>query len=200
MNILSLLRQTGQRFRSSERGTAPVEAVIVTPLLFWWYLAAYQYFDAFREKNANQKAAYAISDMISRETAEIDTAYIERMGEVFDYLTMSRQPGWIRVTSIYWDDVAGVYRTAWSHATDGHVPHSDATIMNETARIPVLPVGDTVILVETSTTYQPFFRIGLDATQLNNFVTTRPRFASQIVFEGQLAPEVEPVPDVVGGA
>ena len=79
MNILRILRQAGKRFCTSERGTAPVEAVIVTPLLFWWYLASYQYFDAFREKNASQKAAYAISDLISRETEEIDTAYIERM-------------------------------------------------------------------------------------------------------------------------
>lgn len=184
MTLLCALRRTARILRR-EDGTAPVEAVLIAPLLLWWMLAAFQYFDAFREKNANQKAAFAISDLISRETAEINSAYIDRMERVFDYLALSRGDSWIRVTSVYYDDLTGVYRQVWSHATDGHAPHTDASIAREAARIPVLPKGDTIILVETSTDYRPFFRIGLSAAAINNFVTTRPRYASQVVFEGK---------------
>lgn len=198
MTMMRLLRQFPRRFLRGERGTAPVEAVLITPLLFWWYLAAYQYFDAFREKNASQKAAYAISDLISRETAEIDTAYINRMADIFDYLSMSRGSNWIRVSSVYWDVDAGAYRTVWSRATGGHAPQTDESIVSDAFRIPVLPAGDTVIVVETSTTYEPFFRIGLNDTPFNNFITTRPRFASQIVLEGQALALAEIAPDVSG--
>ena len=184
MTLLSALRKASRILRR-EDGTAPVEAVLIAPLLIWWLLAAFQYFDAFREKNANQKAAFAISDLISRETAEIDTAYIERMERVFDYLTLSRGESWIRVTSVYYDADDGAYRQVWSVATKGRKPHNDVSIAMEANRIPVLPEGDTIILVETSTDYRPFFRIGLSAAALNNFVTVRPRYASQVVFEGK---------------
>jgi len=184
MTLLSTFRRLTRVLRR-EDGTAPVEVVFIAPLLIWWLLAAVQYFDAFREKNANQKAAFTISDLISRETSEIDTAYIDRMEGVFDYLTLSRGESWIRVTSVYYDADDGVYRQVWSQATGGHKPHTDESIANEAERIPVLPEGDTIIVVETSTDYRPFFRIGLPALPLNNFVTIRPRYASQVVFEGK---------------
>ncbi len=44
----------------------PVEGVIASTFLIWWYIASFQFFDAYRQKNVNQKGAYTVADLISR--------------------------------------------------------------------------------------------------------------------------------------
>jgi hypothetical protein len=171
-------------FSRDLRGSMSVEAVLILPLLFWWYVASFQFFDALREKNVNMKAAYTIADMISRERNAIDSDYINGLNRVFDYLTNSNQPTWIRVSSVYWDGEDKVYRKSWSWATKNHTKNTDAMIQANKDRIPVMPVGDTVILVETFSAYEPIFNVGLNNMWYDQFIVTRPRFASQVVFEG----------------
>lgn len=49
--------------------------------------AAWVYFDVFRQQAVNQKANYAIGDMISRETEELDDDYIDSAFKLFGLLT-----------------------------------------------------------------------------------------------------------------
>ena len=49
--------------------------------------------------------------------------------------------------------------------------------------IPVLPTGDTVIIVETFMDYKPFLGYWLDENQFTTFIPTRPRFASCLPWE-----------------
>ena len=50
-------------------------------------------------------------------------------------------------------------------------------------RIPVLPNGDSIILVETFLDYQPIMPIGLNQTVLQTFITTAPRFSSCVPWQ-----------------
>ena len=119
MNIMRALKCRFHSFRIGENGSIPIEGVMAFTLLAWWYIASFQFFDAYRQKNINLKAAYTVSDLLSRETgpvatdpnsAPVDQAYINGMNTVFDYLTNSNRATWVRVSSVYWDDDAQKYR------------------------------------------------------------------------------------------
>lgn len=196
MSIYSRLKLRGRRFETDTSGSMPTEGVMAFTFLIWWYIASFQFFDAYRQKNINLKAAYTIADMISRETDMLDSDYIDGLNTVFDYLTFSNKPTWVRVSSVYWDQVESVNKIAWSYATGSHQVHDNASILTKTNRIPVMPKGDTVIVVETFMAYEPIFSIGLEARWYDTFITTRPRFASQVVFEGMGSPDADYFPDV----
>ena len=184
MSMLSRLRLHTRDWTRDTRGSVPVEGVIAATWLIWWYIASFQFFDAFRQKNVNLKAAYTIADMVSRTQPDdwVDADYIEGLNTLFDYLTFSRKPTWVRVSSVIWDDIDNRYEISWSYATGAAGGQTDATIQNYANRIPLMPVGDSVILVETHMAYEPIFNIGLKAKWYTTFITTRPRWPSCVRF------------------
>lgn len=185
MSILTRLRLRTASFARETRGSMPVEGIIASTWLIWWYVASFQFFDAYRQRNINLKAAYTIADMVSRVQPDdaVDSNYIEGLNTLFDYLTFSRRATWVRVSSVIWDDVDNRYEIAWSYATGAAGGQTDATIQNDANRIPVMPAGDSVILVETNMAYEPIFNIGLKAQWYTTFITTRPRFTSCVKFD-----------------
>ncbi|MCB2126894.1 MAG: pilus assembly protein [Rhodobacteraceae bacterium] len=185
MSILSRLRLRTASFARETRGSMPVEGIIASTWLIWWYVASFQFFDAYRQKNINLKAAYTIADMVSRVQPDdaVDSNYIDGLNTLFDYLTFSRKPTWVRVSSVIWDDVDNRYEIAWSYATGPVGGQTDTTIQNDADRIPVMPAGDSVILVETNMAYEPIFNIGLKAQWYTTFITTRPRFTSCVKYD-----------------
>lgn len=190
---MKILKTLGPRLRRIGRDTAgsmPIEAVMGAVLLLGWLGVSFQFYDAFRIKGINTKAAYTIADLISREDMPVGPTYIEGLEEVFEFLTVPRGDTWIRVSSIHWDGDAKEYRVTWSHATDGQPAQTDETINLAAHRIPKMPVGDSALVVETRFNYSPlvqigsetakegsiFSRIGLPtAIPISNFVVTRPR-------------------------
>lgn len=177
MSIMNSFRMRLRSFGDETDGSMVAEGVMASTFLIWWYIASFQFFDAYRQKNVNLKAAYTIADMISRQET-VDASYVDGLNTIFDYLTYSREATWIRVSSVYWDSGDEVYRVQWSRATGSNTAHTDATIQLKSNQIPVMPAGDTVIVVETNMSYQPIFRMGLDARWYETFIVTRPRVYS----------------------
>src|SRR5690606_29646245 len=141
MNLLQALKLRCFRFGGDSRGSVPTEGVMAFTFLIWWYISSFQFFDAYRQKNINLKAAYTIADLISRETEMIDAGYIDGLNTVFDYLTYSRKPTWIRVSSVYWDEDTDSYRVWWSYSAGGHSVHTGAPIGAHRNRIPLMASG-----------------------------------------------------------
>lgn len=171
------------RFLKSGRGNMSAEAALILPALFWAFIATFAFFDAFRQQNVAMKASYTVADMISRETEALSPSDIDGLNGVFDYLTFSNHPSWIRVTSVRWDQNDNRFEVNWSHATKDHDALTTATLQDIDSLIPAMAVGDSVVLLETYMIYEPIFRVGLDASWTTNAVVTRPRFASQVVFD-----------------
>ncbi|MFZ1482823.1 MAG: pilus assembly protein, partial [Paracoccaceae bacterium] len=71
---MSALTRQIRRFRDQEDGLVMTEFLIMLPLLVWTFMALFIYWDAFRTINQAQKAAYSVSDVISRQS-EIDTVF-----------------------------------------------------------------------------------------------------------------------------
>jgi Flp pilus assembly protein TadG len=147
-----------RRFLRDESGTVIAEAVIVLPLLIWSYLALFVYWDAYRSVNTSQKAAYTISDMISREmnSVPLTSAYITGMRDVMKYLIDKDQTVKLRVTSVTWSKTNNRYEVDWSVSPDNAFPLlTTANIATVEDRIPTLADGDHVIVVETTVAYHP---------------------------------------------
>ncbi len=181
MSLYTRLKLRRHDFLTDTSGSVPTEGVLASVFLIWWYIASFQFFDAFRQKNVNLKAAYTIADMISRE-GEIDGNYVEGLNTLFDYLTFSRRPTWVRATSVIWDDDDNRFEVAWSYASGSTPGETTSGIQAKTSKIPVMPASDSVIVVETNMAYEPIFSIGLNAHWYTTFIATRPRFASCVRF------------------
>ncbi len=170
------------RFRADTRGSMSVEFVIIVPILFWAFMAIFVFFDGFRQSSQNLKAAYAIADMISRETEAINDDYIDSMEEVLQLMTRSDTPLKLRVTVVRWDEDDDRYYVDWSESRDHGYERTNSTISDVEAQLPTMPDNERVILVETEASYEPPFDVWVGDRTLENFVFTRPRFAPQVVW------------------
>ncbi len=173
-----------KEFLADTSASMSLEAVIVFPFLVWAYVGSFVFFDAFRAQNSNMKAAYTISDMLSRETDPITADYIDGLQRMYDFLVFKpRNPTSMRVTVVRWDEDANEYVVEWSQTTNGLSPWTTETFASVEDRIPVLANGDTGILVEANTTYIPVFNVGFTEMDFNNFIFTSPRFAPRLCWE-----------------
>jgi len=176
-------------FKQDEKGTLLAETVIILPLLLWAYLALFVYWDAYRAVNTSQKAAYMISDMISREKTRLPANYPTGLRNVMRFLIDSDRDVKIRVTSIYWSITDNRFTVAWSRSPDNAMPQlTTATLQNVKNHIPKMADSDTVVLVETEVKYEPLFNIGLQDSVLRQFIVTRPRTLPKICLDGAPCP------------
>lgn len=171
-----------RRFARDESAVVAVESIVMLPMLFWGYVAMFTFFDAYRQTSINLKAAYTVSDMISRETQAINPAYMNGAHALLELLTRSPTPARLRVTIARWDDVNKKYRRDWSQTKGGVNALTELQVAALATKLPVMVHNERVIIVETWSTYAPPFRVGLEEQDLYNFVFTRPRFAPQVIW------------------
>ncbi|WP_293573099.1 pilus assembly protein [Phaeobacter sp.] len=184
--MLTSLRTLFRRYRRETDGSVSVEYAFYMPLLLGLFAAFYTYFDAFRQEGVNLKAAYTISDLISRETTTLNEEYIDSMHELAKLLIRVDSSISLRISVIRWDEDDDRYYVDWSKVRGGgFFEWQDATINQVKDDLPNMPDQERVILVETRNDIEPAFRVGLPSMDIDNFVFTRPRFSPQIPFEGQ---------------
>ncbi|MEM9436025.1 MAG: pilus assembly protein [Pseudomonadota bacterium] len=186
-----------RRFRRDEAGTVSIEAILVIPLLFWAYMAIFVMFDAYKKQTDGLRATYAVADAISREDAEINQTYLNSMADLLDFLTRSPSQITMRTTIVCFSEDLDAYTVAWSKLTGPNAANltlfSDANINNIKDKLPVIPEGDQVIVLEMFMDYSPMWDIGLDPKEFQYFSFTRPRFTNQVKWENQptwICPEV----------
>lgn len=199
-NLTSLLRLNAIRprlagFGRDEAGTVVAEAVIVLPLFLWAYIALFVYWDAFRSMNTVQKAAYSVSDMISREKVGKTTAYINGVQDVLEYLIDEDQNARLRVTEVTWSNANKDFEVHWSRSPNGALPLlTTATLQNYAYKIPTMAAGDYVIIVEVEVDYVPGFDIGMPNQTFREFIVTRPRFSPCIPMDTAGVPNITTCP------
>lgn len=167
--------------RQDESGTLMAEAVLVLPFMLWSYLALFVYWDSYRAVNTVQKAAYTVSDMISREMVSVTEAYIVGMDAMMEYLIDQDQDARTRVSEITWSQINNRYEVFWSRSPHNAMPQLTTESLGTIAdRLPVLADGDHVVLVEVAVDYKPSFNVGLGNQTIEQFIVTRPRFVPRV--------------------
>lgn len=171
-------------FAGAENGSVAIETLIFIPLMTTIIAATFSFHDAFRYKSLNVKAAYTISDAISRETDPIDNDYLDGMVELLEYLTRSEGPYSLRVTLVRYNAKKLKYVSEWSKTRGDFDRLSTWQLRSLEERLPDMLHNERVILVETATDYVPPFEVpGLnEASLFYNYGFTRPRFAPKIVW------------------
>jgi len=182
LQLKSLLRT----FRDDTRGSFVVESVIALPLLFWVLAATYEFFEVHRYKSVREKATYTVADLLSREQSVVNDIYMDNVKLLFDQVSGDDGINQIRVSVVRYMESRDEYEVTWSEVrgTGGYDPLTDADIATAHDELPALNNGDEVILVETRSSYDPVFDVGLtDGILITTRMLTSLRFAPQLCFE-----------------
>jgi Flp pilus assembly protein TadG len=171
-----------RRWLRDHTGTITVELVLILPLLLWAFISFYVFWDAYQSRNRVQKAAYTASDMLSRELTTLTPTYLNGMATVIDYLTHSAQPAQIRVTSATrLTDAEDGLAVQWSYSPGNALPAmTTADLYDIRNEIPLMALGTTAIILEVSVPFQPALNVGLSASNMTEFLVTRPRFLPKL--------------------
>lgn len=178
------------RFRRDERASLTVEFVVILPLIIWAFTATFSIYDVYRHKMLAIKGNYAISDLLSRETDPIDSAYLAGIEDVFEYFAKTTDSNaWLRITPVRCSSNCGnpatrQLRLDWSRATDGQ-PRLTASDVDTNYRdvVPIAAKGERIIMVESSVHYDPIFSSivpWVAPFEIRDVVMTRPRFGPQL--------------------
>lgn len=179
------LRRMINRLRRDESGYMVVEAVLVLPMMLWAFLALYSFWDAYRAATTIQKAAYSISDLISREQRPVNAAFINGMRNAMNQMIPPRLDTELRVTSVEWNETDARFEAQWSCVSGSAAPKlTTASLVDVASKIPGMADGNTVILVETWVDYEPALDIGVTEKRVGQFIVTRPRYQPRIGLTG----------------
>lgn len=176
--FLRLARQ----FAVDVRGSVSVEVAIILPVLLWAFVAMWVFFDAYKTRSTTEKAAFTISDMLSRETNSIDDTYLTSAKTLFDMLASSDSESGLRVTVISYSIAEQDYVFKWSQVKGNINAMTGADMDDLDGMLPNMSAGETLIIVETTSTYDPPLDVGLGELKMDTFIFTRPRFAPQLVW------------------
>jgi hypothetical protein len=156
--------------------------MLMAPILFWALAGSFAYFDGYRQGTVNLKAAYTISDLISRETAAVDDDYIDSMYNLLQLLTKAQSEVKLRISVIRYDQDDDRYYVDWSAIRGYNLPRTNGNIAEIEGQLPTMPDNERVIVIETRNKYKPIPGAGMSETTLANLVFTRPRFAPQVAW------------------
>ena len=186
--LLARLKVSLHSFLEDTRGLITVESVLTIPLLFWAMAATFDFFEIHRYKSVREKGTFTIADMISRETraSGLTSIYLDNAKILFDEITNDDGVNQIRVSVVNYSDNTNEYDISWSQVrgTGPMVPLTDADVKNAHATLPEVDHGEEVILVESTSSYQPLFNVGLNDVTIDTRVFSAIRFTSQVCYEG----------------
>lgn len=182
----SHVKRLRNHFQRDETGSVAIEALLVTPGLIIFLMFAYTAFSAFQAKAQANKANYTISDYISRQTDTIDDTFLDGLAQLYEFLNNYSDTD-MRVSAVEYyidEDENEGYDLVWSYATGDYTKLTDDTVSEIEERIPLLADGEQVLVVETVRDWTPVFNVGFNTIAFTDIVTTKPRFATQVDYEG----------------
>lgn len=183
--------KTISRFWAEEDANIFAEGVMILPFLALFYVGIVDYFQTYEAKATNIRAAYTISDILSREDTSVDANYLNGLHTVFSFLTdnAGADPA-IRVTVVYCEEncelgsASRAFKMDWSYGV-GMSALVEGQLTEYDDDLPVMSAGDRALLVETSVNYTPAFEaVGLDNISFENTIVTRPRWVPVVCFTG----------------
>ncbi len=197
--MMKYIKAAAHRFSREDKGTMTVETVLIMPILMWWVAASLMFFDAYKARNVNLKAAYTMSDMLTREmmldedesVIPIDESYINGLHNVFNYLTAGHGVNsYMRVSVIRCDDNCAAedaaskdLHTEWSYDTEAVFVSHTGDVYNLGKHIPIMANKDVVIVVETKVDYSPAFNVGLTDQNFENVIVAKLRFSPTLCWK-----------------
>ena len=188
-SISARIQRSVHRFTRDTSGAALVEMGIALPMLILLTCGALVVQDAVRMSYLRSKAAYTVSDMVSREDSLIDSDYFDGLNSVFKYILGDKHPSELRISTIECtadceNEAERVLEFCWSHPSSGLQALTNDEIAFYAANTPLFTEGDTLLMTEAFLDYTPMFGdFILSRRTYETLAFTRPRIAGQIKFD-----------------
>ena len=116
--LFSPVKLWTRRFGRDERGSISVEGIVMMVPLLLLFLASFVYFQAFRLSSMNEKAAYTVADMLSRQTDPVNTAYLNGLQQLYGFLLRDQgEAPRMRISVVRYDGNGRDYDLVWSRST-----------------------------------------------------------------------------------
>lgn len=175
------------KFRKDEEGSVVIEAVLMLPMLCWCWVAMFVYFDAFRASTIAEKAAYTLSDMLSREP-NVTMEYIDTLYKLHGFITLSDENTKVRISVITYDEDEDQLDVIWTKnrgyaSVGGNLTDGEANETSFSDRIPLMYDGEVLIVFESRIQHIPPLNVGLGEIEFHNFIVTRPRYTGQLCYD-----------------
>lgn len=174
-----------RRFARNDQGSLTIEFMIWVPVIMLWLSFSVAYYDANKNRNDAAKAAYTISDLVSRQVEVSDPFFVQIAALQNNLLPRTSGDHAFRVTSIEFqaaetEDEEDLWLVQWSTSTGAFQGHTDDTL--DTSLFPPIADTETIILTEVSVPFAPIMaNVGINNQIWFLPVVTRPRFVSAIV-------------------
>ncbi|RMD93244.1 MAG: hypothetical protein D6811_05330 [Alphaproteobacteria bacterium] len=172
-----------RRFLAAESAVISVEAVLVVPFMIWAILGVFTLADGFRTLHSNINSSYALADALSRRTDTVDAEDLAGLNTLHRILTHATAETDLRVTVIRQDADDDEPQLVSSMAAGSHGAMTEADLAELIDQIPDMGDGETLVILETWSQFQPLTSYMLDPMEFHSLVVTRPRFAPQLVLE-----------------
>jgi len=185
-SIAARLRRATRRFAARSSGSVTIEGIFIIPIMALGMTGFYAFWDAYKTQNVVQKAAYAVSDMLSREMIPATPAFIDGLDRTLEYLIGSDVR--VRVTSIRRtaDGPLGLQGldVLWSYSPGNVIaPLTEATLTEVERDIPMMAIGSNMVMFEVRVPYSPVTEI-LELDTIRETVAMRPRFLPTLCMTG----------------
>ena len=172
------LRRALRRFAARTSGSMTVEALLIVPVMAMGMTGFYSFWDAYKTQNVVQKAAYSVSDMLSREMIPATPTFLNGLETTLEFLIGSNAS--IRVTSIRRTSDGPLGLTGldvlWSYSPgNAMLPLTEATLTQVEPDIPMMAVGSNMVMFEVRVPYSPVTEF-LNLDTISETVAMRPRF------------------------
>ncbi|MFN4153663.1 MAG: TadE/TadG family type IV pilus assembly protein [Paracoccaceae bacterium] len=190
-NLLQRVRRSLRGFYRNEDGLASVEMFLMLPIYLFCIIGTFTYWDAFDVANRSQKAAYSVSDLVTRKQDNVTEAYVTGMFNTMQYMMGPSLPTRTRITSVFYSESRNRYEVLWSRSSIPTIPRLTTTTLSTIeSHLPVMYDGDALIVVEANVEFTPMFSLttwAMEALQprtMEHIIVTRPRFLPKICMQG----------------
>lgn len=177
-------------FAGRSEGTAVMEAVMILPVLLMAWVGLYAFWEAYNARTTLQKATFTAADMLSREMVPVTDSYMNGLDSVMEYLVQSRFDVASRFTAYTKTGPNDTDVTVdWSYSPNAAMPAlTTATLQARVANLPVLGLGTTALVVDTSMNYSvptgvPFITYAVPSAFSTNMVLL-PRYLPKLCRSG----------------
>jgi len=181
--MFARLKHTLRGFQRDTSGSASTEAIIIGPALIMALFTLMSFYEPYRAQSIAEKAAYTVSDMISRETLEITPTYVTNMRNIYrDLSGLTNSETALRITMLRWDETNDRFYIDWAKRR-GDIPKlRNRDVKDYDDLLPQMVHNERIILVETASDFSPRISWGIGDRVIETFVYTRPRYAPQLVW------------------
>ena len=98
--MLRALLQQLRAFAAESRATVSVETVLVFPMLAWWYIGAYVFFDAYRSYAYSVRASYTVSDIVSRSRDALQPGFVDGLDGLMNRMVLTSGDPVLRISGV----------------------------------------------------------------------------------------------------